>query len=55
MDVRSLGPPVGIKPLVSGNGPIQVSSLLEAVSKDLQQLNKSLKSVSTPLSLDLCC
>ncbi|XP_073115302.1 probable solanesyl-diphosphate synthase 3, chloroplastic isoform X2 [Elaeis guineensis] len=45
VDVPSLGPPVGIKPLVSGNGPIQMSSLLEAVSKDLQQLNNNLKSI----------
>lgn len=46
VDVQSLGPPVGIKPLVSGTGPIQMSSLLEAVSNDLQQLNNNLKSVS---------
>lgn len=46
VDVSSLGPPVGVKPLVSGTGPIQMSSLLEAVSNDLQQLNKNLKSVS---------
>ncbi|XP_010926643.1 solanesyl-diphosphate synthase 2, chloroplastic [Elaeis guineensis] len=45
VDVSSLGPPVGVKPLVSGTGPIQMSSLLEAVSNDLQQLNKNLKSI----------
>lgn len=46
VDVHSLGPPVGVNPLVSGAGPIQISALLEAVSNDLQQLNKNLKSVS---------
>lgn len=65
VDVPSLGPPVGVKPLVYGTGPIQMSSLLEAVSNDLQQLNKNLKSVSAlsqlsslrnfGIYLDLCC
>ncbi|XP_008797491.1 solanesyl-diphosphate synthase 2, chloroplastic-like [Phoenix dactylifera] len=45
VDVHSLGPPVGVNPLVSGAGPIQISALLEAVSNDLQQLNKNLKSI----------
>lgn len=45
VNVESLGPPIGVKPLVSGTGPIQMSSLLEVVSKDLQQLNNNLKSI----------